>query len=97
MQTLSTYLEAPFTKKEQESLEIKEKQKIDKEDGIVTVRCTKHLDEHFIDIESKIDRNFAIVNAYIDGYTQADISKYLKLSNSLISKIVKSGDSTPGA
>lgn len=96
MQTLSDYLEAPFTKKELESLEMKEKQKIDKEDGIVTVKCTKHLDEHFIDVESKIDRNFAIVNAYIDGYTQADISKHLKLSNSLISKIVKSGDSTPG-
>jgi REP element-mobilizing transposase RayT len=96
MQTLSDYLEAPFTKKELEFLQLKEKQKIDKADGIVTVKCAKKLDEHFKDNITKIDRNFAIVNAYLDGYTQAEISKHLNLSNSLISKIVKSGDSTPG-
>lgn len=39
------------------------------------------------------DRNFAIINAYLDGYSQVDIASYLKLSKSLISKVVKSGDS----
>jgi len=41
-------------------------------------------------------RNFAILNAYLDGYTQVDMASYLKLSKSLISKVVKSGDSLTG-
>jgi transposase len=40
-------------------------------------------------------RNLAIINALDDGYTQSQISNYLRLSKSLISKVVKSGNSTP--
>ena len=40
--------------------------------------------------------NFAIITAYKNIHTQVDISNYLKLSKSNISKIIKSGDSTPG-
>ncbi|MEN8304572.1 MAG: helix-turn-helix transcriptional regulator [Campylobacterota bacterium] len=32
----------------------------------------------------------------LDGYTQADVARYLNISKSLISKIIKSGDSTLG-
>ena len=38
----------------------------------------------------------AILNAYLDGYTQVKIAEYLKLSTSLISKIVKDGYSCTG-
>jgi REP element-mobilizing transposase RayT len=32
---------------------------------------------------------------YLDGYTQASIATYLGVSKSLVSKVIKSGDSTP--
>ncbi|WP_297524987.1 helix-turn-helix domain-containing protein [Sulfurovum sp.] len=35
-------------------------------------------------------RNSAIINAIKDGYTQAEVSRYLGLSRSAVSKIVKS-------
>ena len=50
-----------------------------------------------MDSETKVDRNLAIFNAYLDGYSQVDIASYLKVSKSLISKVVKSGDSLTGA
>jgi len=34
--------------------------------------------------------------AYLDGYSQIEIANYLELSKSLISKVIKSGDSTAG-
>ena len=57
---------------------------------------SKELKEYFIIINSKEKRNENIVKAYIDGYSQVEISNYLNLSKSMISKIVKSGDSTSG-
>ena len=38
----------------------------------------------------------AILNAYDDGYSQVSISKYLNLSTSLVSKVVKSKYSITG-
>ncbi|MEA2110804.1 MAG: helix-turn-helix domain-containing protein [Campylobacterota bacterium] len=57
------------------------------------MRRSKHFEEHFYDVQTKDDRNLAIVNAYLDGYSQVDIAKYLNVSKSLISKVIKSGDS----
>ena len=53
-------------------------------------------EEHFIDVKSKKERNAIISSAYLDGYSQIEIANYLGLSKSLISKIIKSGDSTAG-
>ena len=59
----------------------------------------KSLKEHFANCSSKSLRNSAIKEALEDGYTQSEIAKYLKLSNSAVSKIVKkllkSENSTP--
>ncbi|HIC42840.1 MAG TPA: hypothetical protein EYO73_00665 [Sulfurimonas sp.] len=60
----------------------------------------KSLEEHFDAKEERIDRNFAIMNALHDGYSQASISRFLKTSTSLILKITKeikweSGHSSP--
>ncbi|WP_366511628.1 helix-turn-helix domain-containing protein [Sulfurimonas sp.] len=49
-----------------------------------------------LEISTKADRNLAILNAHQDGYSQADIATYLNVSTSLISKIIKSGDSFTG-
>ena len=64
--------------------------------NIFKKKRNKKFEEHFMDVETKIDRNFAILNAYLDGYSQVDIALYLKVSKSLISKVVKSGDSLTG-
>ena len=64
-------------------------------DGIV-VRRSKKFEEHFVEIATKNDRNLAIQNAYLHGYSQVDIASYLKVSKSLISKVIKSGDSITG-
>ncbi len=62
-----------------------------------TKRITKSekLSEHFKDIDDKIKRNSAIIHAIEDGYTQAEVAKYISLSRSALSKIVKSAYSTP--
>ncbi|MDF1876211.1 transposase [Sulfurimonas sp. SAG-AH-194-L11] len=94
--TLSEFLDAPISKKELQYLQTKEKQKILKVDNGVTVLQSKELKRHFCDFTSKQERNMSILNAYHDGYSQASIANYLKLSKSLISKIIKSGDSLTG-
>jgi hypothetical protein len=57
---------------------------------------SKGLKEYFITINSKEQRNERIVSAYLDRYTQVELDTYLNLSKSIISKVVKSGDSTFG-
>jgi molybdopterin-guanine dinucleotide biosynthesis protein A len=82
--TLHEFLEASISKDELEFLQEKEKQKVVKSvDGVILKR-SKEFEEHFMDIQTKEDRNFAILNAY------------LEVSKSLISKVVKSGDSCTG-
>ena len=70
-------------------------QKVIKKDNKNSYAYSKSLDEHFSKVKTKSSRNIAIVNALDDGYTQSQISHHLGLSKSLISKVVKSGDSTP--
>lgn len=93
IQTLHEFLGSPLTQDELEYLQEKEKQKVLKSsDGIIMKRIKK-FEEHFMDVATKSERNFAIVNAYLDGYSQVAIASHLKVSKSLISKVVKSGDS----
>ncbi|MDP2894034.1 MAG: transposase [Sulfurimonas sp.] len=96
LKTLNEFLGEPMSEKELEYIKTKEKQKILKEDGILHVKQEKQFQEHFVDVETKIDRNFAIQGAYLDGYSQVDIASYLKVSKSLISKVIKNGDSLTG-
>ncbi len=96
IQTLHEFLDSSMTENELEYLKEKEKHKVLKSNTGIVVKQVKKIEEHFIDVQNKEDRNFAILNAYYDGYTQVDIASYLKLSKSLISKVVKSGDSLSG-
>ena len=90
------FLDSSLTQDELIYLKEKEKQKVLKSNDRIIIRRSKKFEEHFIDVQTKIDRNFAILNAYLDGYSQVDIASYLQVSKSLISKIVKSGDSLTG-
>ena len=96
LQTLHEFLDSSLTQDEFIYLKEKEKQKVLKSNDGIILRRSKKFEEHFIDVQTKIDRNFAIRNAYFDGYSQVDIASYLQVSKSLISKIVKSGDSLTG-
>jgi len=70
-------------------------QKVVVTDDIKRVARTKELDSYFSEEKDKIKRNTAIIQAIEDGYTQAEVGKYLGLSRSAVSKIVKSVYSTP--
>jgi len=56
----------------------------------------KNIIDFFPANQTKKQRNISIIEAYKNKHTQVDISNYLNLSKSSISKIIKSGDSTPG-
>jgi len=96
LETLNEFLEASISDKELAYLKEKEKQKVEKSKQGTTVRRSKIFEEHFYEVTTKSDRNLAIINAYLDGYTQVDIANYLNVSKSLISKVIKSGDSFTG-
>jgi len=53
------------------------------------------LSVYFEDIKNKDERNSAISEAFKNGYKQSEIAKFLGLSVSLVSKIIKIQDSTP--
>ncbi len=50
---------------------------------------SKEFLEYFYETDTKIKRDLAILSAYKDGYTQVKIATHLKLSTSMISKIIK--------
>ena len=85
-----------MTQNELEYLKEKEKHKVLKSKSGIVMQQSKKFEEHFCDIQTKEDRNLAILNAYSDGYTQVSIASHLNLSKSLISKVIKSGDSLTG-
>jgi len=68
-----------------EQLKEIQSQKVKIKDNQKRVLKEKSLEEYFKDFE----RNEAIKNAFEDGYTQAEIAKYIKLSRSMVSKILK--------
>ncbi len=96
IKTLHEFLESSISKDELEFLKEQEKQKVLKSVDGVVIKRSKEFEEHFTDAQTKEERNFAILNAYLDGYSQVDIATHLNLSKSLISKVVKSGDSCTG-
>jgi len=94
IKNLIEFLAVQLTNEDLKTLQEKEKVVKIKEGYIQ--RKPQELKEYFILIDSKEQRNEKIVKAYLDGYTQVEIGNYLNLSKSMISKVVKSGDSTSG-
>jgi len=77
---------------EDDLLKIHEKQKtiVEKSEYKKEIKNKKNLNSYFKNITTKQERNLAIIKAYKDSHSQVDISKYTKLSESSISKIVNS-------
>ncbi len=58
---------------------------------MIVLSKSKSLEEYFIEVKTKQERNSAICLAYLeDGYSQIEIASFLGLSKSAISMIVKS-------
>lgn len=94
IKSLSEFLNKPITQEEIKLLN--SKQKVKKDNNEIKLSRTKELNEYFKENQTKEVRNMAILEAYKNGYTQVEIGDYLGLSKSMISKIVKGGDSTSG-
>lgn len=96
VESLSGFLGVEFTHTELDFLQKEQNRKIEKKENMVVLSKSKPLEEHFIKVQSKKERNSIIHLAYLDGYSQIEIANYLELSKSLISKVINSGDSTAG-
>jgi DNA-binding NarL/FixJ family response regulator len=89
IETLSEFLNVELTEEEQKYLEEQQKRKIKKGANGILLSKIKTLDEHFVEVESKSERNKATMVAYKDGYKQIEIAQYLGLSKSHVSKVLK--------
>ena len=75
-------------------LQIEQNRKIEQKEDMIVLSKSKSLKEHFMDVESKQERNSVISLAYAeDGYSQIEIANFLDLSKSAISMIIKSDKS----
>lgn len=84
-----SYLSEPLSKKELENLKSSYKEKLTiKDEEIVKIK-QKSLKEIFADLNSKQTRNRQILEAFSEGYKQSEISTFLSLSTSSISKIIR--------
>ena len=83
------YLELSLNDDELQKLKEEQKRKIDIKEHELKLYKLKSIEEHLSGNNNKEERNNAIVDAIKDGYTQVSIAKYLDISTSTISKIVK--------
>ncbi len=67
-----------------------DKQKVIIKGGKKKPAHSKELEEHFKDTHTRAERDSTVRSAVEDGYTQAEVAKYLKMSRSNVCKIVKS-------
>jgi REP element-mobilizing transposase RayT len=96
VEILNGFLGVEFSQEDLTFLQQEQNRKIEKKEDMVILSKSKLLEEHFSKMPSKKERNCIIYSAYLDGYSQIEIANYLGLSKSLISKVIKSGDSTAG-
>ena len=82
-------LETKLTKKELKELETEQKKKIIQKEHGLKQEKNKTLEEHFENVTELVSRNSAIMSALEDGYKQAEISRYLKLTPSAVAKVRK--------
>jgi len=67
IETLSEFLNIKFTEEEKRYLEEQQKRKIKKGANGILLSKIKTLDDHFVEVESKSERNKVTILAYKDG------------------------------
>jgi hypothetical protein len=85
-------LKTPLNKKEQKELEDEQKKKIVQKEHEFKQMKAIALDRHFRKNKDLPERNFAIIEALKDGYTQAEVARYLDVSAALVSYVFRSCD-----
>jgi len=94
IKTLGEFLGVEFSQKDLIFLQREQNRKIEKKDDTIILSKSKSLEEHFMNVQNKQDRNRVICLAYLeDGYSQIEIANYLGLSKSAISMIIKNDKS----
>lgn len=97
---MSGFLRVEFSKGDLTFLEIEQNRKVEQKEDRIILSKSKTLEAHFMNVNSKMQRNQIIFSAYLeDGYSQIEIANYLGLSKSAISLIIRkfeSGDLTAG-
>jgi len=83
------HLEMALTEGELKELEIRQKRKIVQKEHRYGYDREKRLEEHFGDYTNKEERNIAVMKALDDGYGQAEVGRYLKITASAIAKVKK--------
>ena len=83
------HLEMGLTDGELKELEIRQKKKIVQKEYRYGYDREKTLEEHFGDFKSKEERNKSIMEALDNGYGQAEVGRYLKITASAIAKVRK--------
>ena len=79
----------PLSDEETETLERERRKKITVENNTPVQERALSLELHFFGIQTKAERNTAILKAFEDGYTQSAIAVHLGVTPSLVSQVVK--------
>jgi len=74
---------------ELETLEKIKHQKIIQKENVNRQAYEKNLEMHFEGFKTKAERNDMMLEALEDGYTQIEVARYLGVSRSLVSKVVR--------
>lgn len=86
---LKIFLQSDLTKDELGVLEDEKRKKVTKDKTGIRTERDKPLVSYFEDIDSKKERNIAMKEAYLNGYTQGEIAKELGITSALVSYCIK--------
>lgn len=86
---LKAFLQSDLTRDELGALDDEKRKKIKRDKKGITQERDKPLAAYFQEVHSKEERNRAMQQAYLDGYTQGQIAKELDVSAALVSYTIK--------
>lgn len=87
---LFTLLGFPMSEAEHLTIDIFHQAKYKQEDGQTNFLHKDTLENYFLHVKSKLQRNEAIKKAFEDGYSKSDVARKVSLSVAGVSKILKS-------
>jgi hypothetical protein len=82
-------LDISLSPNELENIDKFHKRRYKKEEGEILHVRQKSLEEHFLHVKDKKQRDEAIKFAYEDDYKKSEIGRFLDLSGSRVAKILK--------
>ncbi|MEA3330839.1 MAG: transposase [Campylobacterota bacterium] len=86
---LADFLDKPLSEDEIKTLEKEKSKKLKKNSDSIKQEQSKELDKYFSKDMNKTERNIAMQEAYLDGYSQTSIAKELGVTSALVSYNIK--------